>query len=268
MQANERYMHGHHESVLRTHSWRTVENSADYLAPHLKAGLSVLDVGSGPGTITVDIAARVAPGAVVGLDMEPTMEDTARGLAQSLGRTNVTFATGSAYEIDAPDDSYDIVHAHQVLQHVADPAAVLREMHRVVKPGGLVAARDVIYIASSWYPELPGLQKWMDVYQAVAASTGGDPNAGRRLKALALEVGFAQVESTASIWCFSSDADRDWWGQSWAERARESSFAPQAIESGAATAEDLREIAAAWRQWADDERGWFAMPHGEILARK
>ncbi|SEC15298.1 Methyltransferase domain-containing protein [Paramicrobacterium humi] len=268
MQVNERYMHGHHESVLRTHSWRTVDNSAAYLAPHLKPGLNVLDVGSGPGTITVDIAARVAPGNVVGIDMEPTMETQATGLADSLGRRNVSFRTGSAYAIDAEDDTFDIVHAHQVLQHVADPVAVLREMRRVVKPGGIVAARDVIYIASSWFPLLPGLQKWMDTYQAVARTNGGDPNAGRRLKTLAFEAGFADVASTASIWCFSDAEDRDWWGSAWSVRALESSFATQAIESGVATLEDLREISRAWEDWVQDERGWFAMPHGEILARK
>ena len=58
----EAYTHGHHESVLRMHSWRTVENSAGYLAPHLEAGIRVLDVGSGPGTIRIDVARRVRPG--------------------------------------------------------------------------------------------------------------------------------------------------------------------------------------------------------------
>src|SRR5204862_1009093 len=56
------YTHGHHESVLRSHKWRTVENSAAYLAPSLKSGTSVLDLGCGPGTITADIGRRVAPG--------------------------------------------------------------------------------------------------------------------------------------------------------------------------------------------------------------
>jgi ubiquinone/menaquinone biosynthesis C-methylase UbiE len=63
------YTHGHAEPVLQSHRWRTVENSAAHLAPHLRPGLDVLDVGCGPGTITVDIARRVAPGRVVGLDV-------------------------------------------------------------------------------------------------------------------------------------------------------------------------------------------------------
>src|SRR5262245_25345231 len=50
----ETYTHGHHESVLRSHRWRTIENSAAYLLPYLSPGLDVLDVGCGPGTITID----------------------------------------------------------------------------------------------------------------------------------------------------------------------------------------------------------------------
>src|SRR5437870_171549 len=60
------YTHGHHESVLRSHKWRTVDNSAAYLAPRLTSGSSVLDLGCGPGTITADIGRRVAPGRVLG----------------------------------------------------------------------------------------------------------------------------------------------------------------------------------------------------------
>ena len=56
------YTHGHAESVLRSHRTRTAANSAAYLLPHLAPGQRLLDVGSGPGTITADLATLVAPG--------------------------------------------------------------------------------------------------------------------------------------------------------------------------------------------------------------
>src|SRR5690606_6776541 len=130
------------------------------------------------------------------------------------------------------DDSFDIVHTHQTLQHVADPVAVLRELRRVVKPGGVVAARDVDYAGTMVHPTTPGLAKWAAVYQQVHRGNGGEPDAGRRLKEWAREAGFASVESSASIWCFASDAERDWWGNSWAVRALESAFASDALERG------------------------------------
>jgi ubiquinone/menaquinone biosynthesis C-methylase UbiE len=146
MASREHYTHGHHESVLRSHSWRTVANSAAYLSPHLTPGLRVLDVGCGPGTITAEFADRVgldsSGGSVVGMDASAEVVALASDAAS---RPNLTFAVGDVYAIDAPDDAFDIVHAHQVLQHLADPVAALREMWRVCRPGGVVAARDADY---------------------------------------------------------------------------------------------------------------------------
>src|SRR4051794_4046759 len=138
------YTHGHADAVLRSHRWRTAENSAAYLLPHLRPGLSLLDVGCGPGSLTADLAVRVAPGRVVALDSAATPLDEARAAAAAAG-VDVDVRVGDAYAIDLPDDSVDVVHAHQVLQHVTDPVAVLREMARVCRPGGVVAARDADY---------------------------------------------------------------------------------------------------------------------------
>src|SRR5215471_20884375 len=66
--ASDTYLHGHHDSVLRSHRWRTAENSAGYLLPRLAPDARVLDVGCGPGTITADLAARVPGGHVTGID--------------------------------------------------------------------------------------------------------------------------------------------------------------------------------------------------------
>ncbi|MCS5499128.1 methyltransferase domain-containing protein [Cnuibacter physcomitrellae] len=267
MAAHEQYTHGHHESVLRSHTWRTAENSAAYLLPHLSAGMSLLDVGAGPGTITVDLARRLAPGRVVGLDAAEEIVDQANALARDQGVDTVEFVTGDAYHLPFDDDTFDVVHAHQVLQHLADPVDALREFRRVVKPGGIVAARDVDYGATVFSPELPGLVAWLDLYHEVARSNAGDPDAGRSLKAWALAAGFDDVQTTASTWCFASDAERDWWGNSWADRVIESAFGARALEIGAATRFELEAIRSAWLEWVDAPSGVFAFPHFEIIAR-
>ena len=108
------YVHGHHASVLRTYDRRTADNSAAYLMPALRPGMTLLDVGCGAGSITVDLAERVAPGRVAGLDPSAQALARARDLAAERG-VPVEFRPGNALALDLPDDSVDVVHAHQVV---------------------------------------------------------------------------------------------------------------------------------------------------------
>ena len=133
------YTHGHHESVLRSHSNRTIANSAEYLRPHLAPDAVLLDVGAGPGTITVEFAAHVAR--VTATEIGEAEIALSQRLAAERDATNIDFSVEDVHALTFDDDVFDIVHAHQVLQHVADPVQALREMRRVTKPGGVVAAR-------------------------------------------------------------------------------------------------------------------------------
>jgi len=259
----ETYTHGHAASVLRSHTVRTVDNSAAYLAPHLRPGATVLDVGCGPGTITVDIAARVAPGRVRGIEPVPEPLEHARAHAAA-GRAGVEFALGDVYTLDNTDASYDVVHAHQVLQHLTDPVAALREMLRVCRPDGVVGVRDADYAAMAWYPADPLLDRWLQIYHAVARANGAEPDAGRRLLPWARAAGAADIVPTASVWCYATPADRQWWGGMWADRILKSDLARQARESGAET----QRISAAWRAWAAHPDGWMSLLHGELLWTK
>ncbi|GIJ76643.1 Ubiquinone/menaquinone biosynthesis C-methylase UbiE [Micromonospora phaseoli] len=261
------YTHGHHASVLRSHRWRTAENSAAYLLPHLVPGMSVLDVGCGPGTITVDLATRVAPGRVTAVEITGDALQLARTEANSRRQRNIDFAVADVHALDFPDSAFDVIHAHQVLQHVADPVRALREMRRVSRPGGIVAARDSDYAAFTWFPRVPALDDWLALYQQAARANGGEPDAGRRLLSWAHAAGFTDVRATASTWCFATPEDRQWWGEMWAERILHSDLARQLLTSGAATAEGLRRISDGWREWAAAADAWFAVLHGEIVCR-
>jgi ubiquinone/menaquinone biosynthesis C-methylase UbiE len=256
------YTHGHHESVLQSHRWRTAENSAAYLLPHLRPGVDLLDVGCGPATITADLARLVAPGRVVGVDRSTAVLHEARHAAPG-----VDLRTGDVYALDLDDGEFDVVHAHQVLQHLTDPVAALREMRRVTRTGGLVAARDADYGAFTWWPDLPGLTEWLALYHAVARSNGAEPDAGRRLVSWTRAAGFTDVTASAAVWCFASDADRAWWSRSWVGRVTSSDFASQAKERGLATDADLARLADAWREWGAHQDGWLTIVHGEVLAR-
>ncbi|ANH94303.1 ubiquinone biosynthesis methyltransferase UbiE [Streptomyces sp. SAT1] len=264
------YTHGHHESVLRSHTWRTAANSAAYLLGSLKPHMKVLDIGCGPGTITADLAELVPDGHVTGVDRAPGVLEQARATAAGRGLGNIDFAVADVHALDYPDDTFCVVHAHQVLQHVGDPVRALREMRRVTRPGGIVAVRDADYAAMTWYPEVAGLDDWLDLYRRVARANGGEPDAGRRLRSWALRAGFPEsaVTATSGTWTYATAEEREWWSGLWADRTLASAYAERATAGGHATEEELRAVAGAWRAWGRREDGWFAVLHGEVLCRK
>lgn len=267
-EARETYLHGHHESVLRSHRWRTAANSAAYLLDRIGPGTDLLDVGCGPGTITVDLARIVAPGRVVGIDRAEEIVEAARRDAAAAGVPGVEFRSGDAYALPVEDASFDAVHAHQVLQHLADPVTALREMRRACRPDGVVAVRDGDYAGMHWYPADPLLDRWLDLYRRAARGTGGEPDAGRHLLAWALRAGFSEVVPSASAWCFATPEDRAWWGGLWADRITGSALTERIRDGGLADDAELAAIAAAWRRWAETPEGWFVCPHGELLCSR
>ncbi len=261
------YTHGHHESVVRAHASRTAENSAAFVIPHLTAGTSVLDVGCGPGSITCDFANLVAPAEVIGLDRSADIVAQASDLAKERGVKNVDFQTGNIYDLEFADETFDLVHAHQVLQHLTDPVAALREMRRVAKPGAMVAVRDADFHGMSWYPEVPELDEWMDLYQRIARKNGAEPDAGRRLVSWAQQAGFTDVAPSSSNWLYATGQQRRWQARVWGDRVLHSAFAEQALDYGLATQEELERISAGWHRWGSTDDGWFLIPNGEVIAR-
>ena len=262
-----RYTHGHSAAVLSAHSRRGAADSAAYLLAHLRAGMDLLDVGCGPASITADLAERVAPGRVVALDAAAGALEAARATLRERGLSEqVEVTCGDVMALPFEDASFDVVHAHQVLQHLADPVGALAEMRRVTRPGGIVAVRDAVYSAMTWFPEPAGMEQWRSVYMATARANGGEPDAGSRLLSCARAAGFTDVTASASTWCYATPADRAWQSQTWAQRCL-TSFGPRAVELGLADGADLETMAQAWRQWGDSDDAWFVVVHGEVLAR-
>ncbi len=229
---NETYTHGHHASVLRSHEWRTAENSAGYLLAELVPGQDLLDVGCGPGTITIDLAGRVAPGRVVGIDRSAEVIAQADASRERSDASNVAFATGDVYALDFDDASFDVVHAHQVLQHLQQPVAALVELRRVLRPDGILAVRDGDYAAFVWAPDDPLLDRWNELYHALSAHNGAEADAGRYLLGWVQEAGFTEVRATSSTWTFADPERRAWWGNMWADRVEQSAYAEQALAYG------------------------------------
>jgi SAM-dependent methyltransferase len=192
---------------------------------------------------------------------------SADALRREQAPDNVEFRTGDVYNLAFDAASFDVVHAHQLLQHLARPVDALAEMRRVLRPDGVLAARDSDYAAFAWAPLDPALERWNELYHQVTARNGAEADAGRYLLGWAQHAGFTEIRASSSTWTFADDASRRWWGDLWAERVEESSFAQQAVDYGLSEATELRSIAIAWRRWAEQPDGFFAVVHGEVLAR-
>ncbi len=172
----------------------------------------------------------------------------------------------TSWELPYADASFDVVHAHQVLQHLTDPVGALREMARVARPGGLVAVRDVDYASMVWHPASEGMTRWLEVYRRLARLNHAEPDAGRHLVAWAHAAGLTRLTPSASLWTYATPEQCAWWGGTWARRALESTFATQALERGLVTPDELAAISAAWQAWSTHPDAWFAMTHAEVIA--
>jgi ubiquinone/menaquinone biosynthesis C-methylase UbiE len=262
------YTHGHHQSVLRSHQWRNIANSASFMVTRLRPESQILDVGCGPGTISAELSLITTVGGVIGIDLSPEVLRIAREAHPRQSYPRLDFEQGDLYRLRFPDSSFDVVYAHQVLQHLSQPIDAIQEMRRVLRPGGIIALRDADYGAFAWSPPMPEFDSWMSMYQEVTRRNGANANGGRFLKGWVQSAGFNLIEVSGSVWSFSTPEDRNWWGTSWAERVLESDFARQAVEYGIADQNILENISQAFRRWSEGETSVFFVPNFEIIAKK
>jgi len=265
---HETYTHGHAPATVRQHAQRTADEAAAFLLPELRPGMRLLDVGCGPGSITRGLAERVAPGQVVGVDLSRETLEAARRDAATRGLTNLRYEEGSVYQLPFPDASFDVAYAHQVLQHLRERGAALREMLRVVRPGGLVAVRDVDWGTAAYWPRDPWIDRFIEVHHRTWYQNGGEPQMGRQLRALFNAAGVADLEVSAAVWCYATPAETIEWGESYADRLLTSPMGGRAVEYGFASRADLESMAAAFRAWATHPDALWAFTQVAALGRK
>jgi SAM-dependent methyltransferase len=230
--------------------------------------MRLLDVGCGPGSITLGLAEAVSPGDVVAIDLSADVLEGARDLARERGGTNVRFEQGDIYDIRWPEGSFDVVYAHQVLQHVPRPVDALQRMKRLLRPGGLVGVRDSDYGTSAWSPPDARIARWLALYHAVAARNGGEADAGRYLHGWLRDAGFTAIALSGTTWTFPGYDTVESWATSWAERVVRSNLATKAVEYGMADRGELEAIADGFREWALNPAAFFSIGHVEALGRR
>lgn len=193
------YTHGYSAAAVSEMANRTADSHAAFFLPYLSESSHVLDCGSGPGSISIGVAQRVPAGRVTGIDIDPGQVKIATDRAISEAVSNVEFRQASLYEIPFGDDAYDAVFAHAVLEHIRHPLDVLKEMFRVLKPGGIVALRHPVVSSRVWSPPAPPeVQRAEAMWIEQWRRNGGDPDFGKNQAKLMATVGFKIVSTSSS----------------------------------------------------------------------
>ena len=259
------YTMGYSDDFQKLLRRRNAETNAAHLLPYLNPGLRVLDFGCGPGTISVGLAKAIEPGELCGIDMEESQIEIARAAAEAGRHENAVFQTGEATNLPFEDDSFDVAHCHAVLMHAPDTQAVLAEVRRVLKPGGIISSREM-FVGSSFLE--PEIRDGWEMFAKLIAANGGHPQIGKELKGVFLEAGFSDISASVSFEPFVTAEDIDFlhdFISGWF-------FAPGTVEAatkyGLATEEQFSNWRTLLDQWRENPVALAAFAWGEAIGRK
>ena len=262
------YIMGYSDEFQQLLRRRRAETNAAHLLPHLKPGLRLLDFGCSPGSITVGLADAVSPGEVHAIDMEENQIKVARAAAKAGGHKNLVFHVGDVTDLPFEDNYFDVAHCHAVLMHVPDTAATLAEVKRVLKPGGIIASRELFVSSSFVAPHDGSMDSAWDVFAKLLAANGGHPEIGIELRDIFAKEGFSDVVVGASFDFFGTGEEvnsvhefiSDWF------------FAPEVVQAatkiGIATREQFDRWSEELDRWRDHPGACGGFAFGHVVAHK
>ena len=265
----EEYAHGYSSSLTQQlHGSRTATSHAAFFLPFLRSGMTLLDCGCGSGGITLGLAEACAPGEVIGVDIGITEIDRAVLRAKEMKCSNVRFEVANIYELPFPEGTFDAVFSHAVLEHLQTPIKALGEMHRVLRPGGIVAVRDVDLGSYVFSPSDPLLTEAFDVYEKDWNGTSGNSRMARDLRVLMSQARFRDVTASASAECYGTAESTRRFGQIVALRLEEPDFVNRAKSRDIADEAKLKKLRASLRRWGNDPDAFFAIIWCEAVGWK
>jgi ubiquinone/menaquinone biosynthesis C-methylase UbiE len=264
MPGEDKYLHGYNEEHRAFLSSRTATREAGFFLPFLKSGMRLLDCGCGMGALTTSLAEWLAPGEVIGMDREPSQVEAARAWAADKGVKNVRFEVGNIYEIPYPDASFDAVFAFTVLEHVREPLRAMREMRRVLKPGGVAGMQDPDYETMLQAPSTPGLKE-LTRLMIRFSEENASPYYARSQRQYLLEAGFARTEGFAFV-VGGGDTRMIAGSFQLVMKPTIESLRPWILEQGLADDTHIDELLEAGQAWSERPDAFFALTQCAAVA--
>jgi SAM-dependent methyltransferase len=248
--AREQYIKHGIEAEDKYHASRSADRQAAFFVPHLRPGMRLLDCGCGPGTITLGLAERIAPGEAVGIDVDESALAKARATAEQNGVDNVRFELQNVYELPYTHDSFDAVFSHALFEHLEDPVAALREVLRVLVPGGFAGVRAPDFDGLLLYTPDPAVE---------------DMRRSKQLRRFLREAGFVRNDLTVSYEVDATPEER----RTQANRlAGKDSVTHLWREQNVFDEETRNKLVSGWSRWAEDPDAFMAVPWVEVVGWK
>ncbi|TGO41140.1 hypothetical protein BHYA_0026g00470 [Botrytis hyacinthi] len=261
MASDKTYSLGYSPAVVDRHSLRRASTCCAYFLPHLTLKAHILDLGCGPGSITIDVASLIPQASIVGLDAGESVIEVANAKARDLELKNCSFQIGDVMKLPFEDETFDVVYTHQLLIHLPDPVKAIKEMRRVCNVGGFVACRESDMGDALFYPSTSGLKRSVEIMEAMIREKGSEPHAGKFLGKWAREAGFGD-ENVVESYSYLMQP-------SWKNSLMTGDVGENAVRLGVVDSnEKIKEMIEEWDAWEKTEGCWWKTGCGEVVCWK
>ncbi len=261
------YAFGYSPTAVGLMESRSAESHAAFFLKHLSPGMDVLDIGCGPGSITVGLASAVSPGEAVGVDIEASQIELGRERAQTLGLENCRFEVGSVYDLPIDDDSVDAVYGHTILMQFRELDGVLAQVKRVLKPGGVVGFRELDFGASLYHSDESALRYVMSTLRRAIFHNDGNPDIGRALPSILSDAGFQIMSASATYACAVTPEAKVGMYAAMARLWEQADFVAQAESLGWLGADERESIRRRLEEEGADPGSISATSYVEVVGR-
>ena len=261
------YAFGYSQAAVGMMENRSAEMNASFFLEHLQPGMQVLDVGCGPGSITVGLAAAVSPGKVTGIDIEPSQVALGRQRAAAMGLDNCRFEVGSVFDLPLGDQSVDSVFGHTILMQFGNLEPVLAELRRVLKPDGIVGFREIDFGASLYHSEASALRTVMETLRRSIRLNHGNPDIGHALPGILSEAGFQIVRANATYACAPTSKAKLGSYAAMTQLWQQADFVERAVSLGWLDKAQREELVAELEKEAHDPESFNASTYVEVVAQ-
>jgi len=263
------YYVGYPKYFLTLQKLRSIEVNAAFLVPYLQDNISLLDCGCGLGSITLGFAGLLKNSKIVGVDTEQSLLDMGITEAKHRGITNAHFQLGNILKLPFPDNYFDIVFEHSLLLHLSEYKDIgIKEMLRVLKPGGIIAVREIDFDTLIFFPYNEILKKALDFRLKMFLDNGVDYHMGRKLRYLFNKAKVEYTYFTASSVIVDNDKSLSFAGNYFASELRDLIFIEQMIKDGKISSTEIAIYQNEWRKFPETQGAFMQYTWSEAVGYK